>query len=93
MSYISNTVERLNILLNDCPDELIDLYGLLVLTKGESTSLKDVHEAWGFWKNRLDPSHKSLIEFDRLTPEVQELDRKYMEAIHAVARQSKITNR
>jgi len=90
MSYISATVERLTEILDDCPAELIDLYGLLAHVKGESTTLEDVHEAWAFWKNRIDPSHRSLIEFNKLTVEVQELDRKYMEAIHAVA---KIINR
>ena len=87
-----NYVQRAQtLLLNELPEiedapALFDLYVLLVLTRGESTSLEDVHDAWAVWRNLSNPVHKSLIPFDQLTGEVQELDRKYMDGIHAAAR-------
>lgn len=61
--------------------DLLDLYTLLVLTKGIDCELIDVHDAWAIWKNKINPSHKSLIPFSELPLEVQELDRKYTKAI------------
>jgi hypothetical protein len=84
-NYIASTVDALTELLDDCPPELIDLYALLVHTTGTGTTLEDVHEAWAVWRNRTKPDHKSLVPFDELTPEIQEYDRKYMDAIHQVA--------
>jgi hypothetical protein len=84
-NYIDPTIAQLTEILGDCPPELIDLYALLVHTTGVTTTLEDVHEAWAIWRNRTNPAHKSLIPFDELTLEVQEYDRKYMDAIHKVA--------
>lgn len=61
---------------------LLDLYTLLALTRGTETTLKDVHDAWSVWRTHTRPDHQSLIPFGELTPAVQELDRKYMQAIH-----------
>ncbi|QNN98420.1 hypothetical protein SEA_LILMARTIN_211 [Streptomyces phage LilMartin] len=66
--------------------ELLDVYALLVLVKGESVTLKDVHDAWSVWKNNIRPDHRSLIEFDELTPEVQALDQRYADSIALVAK-------
>lgn len=79
MNYVEDVLLKL-IDLNLGP-ELTDLYALLVLVKGENTTLEDVHDAWAVWKNRIVPGHKSLIRFDGLTEEVQELDRPYKNAI------------
>jgi len=70
------------------PDDmrLYRIYGLLVLTRGTDTTLKDVHDAWSAWKSETMPEHRSIVPFDQLTPEVQEMDRPYCEAIHEVAR-------
>lgn len=84
-NYVQSAVDRLAERLDDCDPELLDLYALLALTTGSGTTLEDVHEAWAIWRNRTNPNHKSLIPFDQLTPEIQEYDRKYMEAIHEVA--------
>lgn len=92
MNYIARLVNSLSIELPDCPPELIDLYALLAFTHGTWTNMEDVHDAWAIWKNRLDASHVSLVPFPELSKEVQELDRKYMEAIHRVARQYKVDN-
>jgi len=66
--------------------DLCLIYAVLALTKGKETTLKDVHEAWAAWKHiRGIHEHKSLIPFEQLTLDVQDLDRPYMEAIHASA--------
>lgn len=84
-NYIKNAKEVLretfeeNILVVD--DSLLDLYTLLLLTKGLKTTNKDVHEAWAIYTNQINPRHKSLIPFEDLTKEVQDLDTPYTEAI------------
>lgn len=62
-------------------DSLLDLYTLLLLTKGLKTTNKDVHEAWAIYTNQINPRHKSLIPFEDLTKEVQNLDTPYTETI------------
>lgn len=84
MNYVQNVIYKLNVEVNLYP-ELTPLYALLVLTKGIGTTLEDVHDAWSIWQNYTDPNHRSLIPFNELSPEVQELHRKYMEAIHKVS--------
>jgi hypothetical protein len=37
------------------------------------------------YRNVTNPAHRSLIPFDELDAEVQELDREYMNAIHEAA--------
>ena len=71
----------------DVENDLLDLYTLLVFTKGIDCELIDVHDAWAIWRNNSNPSHKSLIPFSELTPEVQELDREYAEAIQQTAQE------
>ncbi len=84
-NYIGEITSRLAVWLPDCPPELLRLYALLVLVQGHCTSLEDVHDAWACWRAATRPDHPALIPFADLSPEVQELDRKYMEAIHLVA--------
>lgn len=86
MNYVESTEVFLIEALPDCGSRLVKLYALLAHTKGVNTTLKDVHEAWALWKTDFDPDHRSLIPFEELSPEVQELDRPYMEAIHKAAR-------
>lgn len=85
MNYVQRARQAL---LDELPDldlALADLYVLLVLTQGEETSLQDVHDAWAVWRNDSNPDHRSLIPFDELALDVQELDREYMDAIHKAA--------
>lgn len=65
--------------------DLLDLYTLLVLTTGIDTELIDVHYAWVVWRNKTNPSHKSLIPFSELSEQTKELDREYADAIRATA--------
>lgn len=88
MSYIGDARSALILELGDdyrCEDDLVDLYTLLVLTTGTGTTLEDVHDAWGVWRNRTIPDHDSLVPFDKLEPEIQAYDEPYRDAIVAVA--------
>lgn len=71
----------------DVDERLLDLYTLLVFVTGDKTDLADVHDAWAVWRDRTDPTHKSLVPFAELSPETQELDRKYVEAIRETAKE------
>lgn len=66
---------------SELDSDLERLYVLLVFTRGEQTTLRDVHDAWAIWRTQTNPQHRLCICFEDLTPEVQELDRKYMQAI------------
>lgn len=84
MNYIEAVKQEL---MEDGIDEAhANIYALLVLTTGTSTTLEHVHDAWAVLKNTVRPDHKSLIPFWELSHEVQELDRSYMDSIHRVAR-------
>lgn len=84
MNYIQKAQKELSSKI-DVEKDLLDLYTLLVFTKGDECNLYDIHDAWSIWQNNTKPDHKSLIPFDELTPEIQELDREYMEAVREVA--------
>jgi len=85
MTYIDDAVEAINAELPGLDPELAAMYALLLLVRGESTTLADVHDAWAVWRCATDPGHRSVVPFDRLTPQVQELNRKYAEGIRAAA--------
>lgn len=90
-NYLDKIAERIywlcepnEMYIND--RELYRIYAVLCLAKGTEVTIEDVHHAWAAWTAGLRPQHKSLVPFNELTKEVQELDRKYMEAIHVVAK-------
>lgn len=84
MNYIQKLQEGLSskILLRDDEHQLLDLYTLLIIVKGEECTMEDIHDAWSIWTNRRDSEHRSLIPFKELSEEIQEYDREYMNAIH-----------
>ena len=84
MNYIAE-VKKALAKESGCEGHLLDLYTLLVFTKGTDVTLEDVHDAWAIWKNNIMPDHKSLIPFWKLDEDVQELDREYADAIAKVA--------
>lgn len=84
-TYVQQVIDDLAGRLPDCPPELIRLYALLALTRGPEADLEDVRDAWAIWRSSTDPHHRSLLPFDRLSPAVQELDRKYLEQVHEAA--------
>ena len=67
-------------------ERLLRIYAVLALTLGEATTNQAVHDAWSAWKSEYNPLHKSLIPFKELTPDVQELDTLYRDAIISVSR-------
>jgi hypothetical protein len=69
----------------DVEDDLLDLYTLLVLVSGTRTKLSDVHDAWATWRTKTKPDHDSLVPFSDLSADVQERDRKYVDAIRQTA--------
>lgn len=71
-------------------DELLDLYALLVLVRGEKCTIQDVHDAWSVWKNKTDASHRSLIPFSELARYVQDMDIDYAIAIKKTAKELRI---
>jgi hypothetical protein len=85
MNYVGEVFYTLKMQLPGCAEELLDLYTLLAMTTGEDTTLENIHDAWAVWQNGIDPQHRSLVPFEELSKPVQELDRKYMEAVHLAA--------
>jgi LPS sulfotransferase NodH len=74
---------------DDRPSEdatiLYALYALLVASKGEETSLRDVHDAWATWMALRGIEHESAIPFEHLSSEVQAEDQPFVDAIRRVA--------
>lgn len=87
MTYIERLITEIQEEFPRLPAELVDLYAAIVLAKGLDLTNEDVHDAWAIWKNRTFPEHRSIIEYDKLTPEVQDLDTKYTRGlVHAALR-------
>lgn len=63
---------------------LLRIYAVLALSVGTNVSIENVHDAWSAWTAELDPDHSSLVPFNDLPEEVQELDREYAQAIKDV---------
>lgn len=71
----------------DVENDLLDLYTLLVFVTGVHTELEHVHDAWAIWRNRTNPRHQSLIPFPDLQQDIQEMDRKFAQAIRETAQE------
>lgn len=84
-NYVQEKIDALKERHPTMPDELVDLYVLLAFVKGSDVTLEDVHDAWSVWKNRIRPDHRSLIPFDELTVEIQNLDQRYADSISSIA--------
>jgi hypothetical protein len=82
-NYVRVVLDRLTSVSPGLDPELARLYALLVLVKGEATTLRDVHDAGSVWRDRTRPS---LIPFEQLSRVVQLLDRPYATAIHKAGR-------
>ena len=85
MNYIQKVRQRLDEVGDIGDSDLLDLYTLLVFTKGVDVTWKDVHDAWAIWRNNSNPEHKSIIPYEELSLEVQMLDKEYADAIEKVA--------
>ena len=89
MNYVEEIRKELDDILNMgvvC-DGLLDLYTLLVFTVGKNCTNKHIHDAWSIWQSMTEPEHRSLLPFDELKTEVQDLDIEYRDAVIKVANQ------
>lgn len=86
MSYVTEVLDLLDEELPGLSGDLADFYALLVLTTGEDTTNEHVHDAWSMYTSIKRPDHRSLIPFEELTEEVQELDSKYRDGIIRAAK-------
>lgn len=68
-------------------DELMRLYAHLAVTKGKSTTLKDIHDAWAYWTivDKNDAGHDSVKPFEDLTATIQQYDQPYRDAVVKIA--------
>ena len=69
----------------DAERPLLDLYTLLVLTRGTACTSQDIHDAWAVARQHTRPEHPDLVPFEALTPQVQGYDVKYRDAVRAAA--------
>lgn len=94
MNYIAKTTEAVREAVRrqgKNPDKsltpaLQQLYTLLALTKGELTTLADVHDAWAVARAIERPDHPDLVPFLQLSAKVADYDRPFLLAIHDAAR-------
>lgn len=84
-TYVQQVIDQLSERLPDCDRDLINLYALLALSTGASTTLEDVHDAWAVWRVATRPDHPAVVPFSELSEHTRELDRPYMNAIHQVS--------
>ena len=95
-TYIDITIELVMKETNIKSIHLVKMYALLVLTKGENITLKDVHDAWAMDMNFKPQTnycygheHKSIVPFEQLDKEVQNKDQKFVSALIRVAKKLK----
>ena len=96
-TYIDKAVSLTKLYTDLKSEQLVRLYSLLALVKGEDVTLGDVHDAWAMnmnFKEKNPPycyghDHLSIVPFDQLSKETQDRDVEYAEAIKKVARELK----
>ena len=66
-------------------DDLFLIYAVLARTKGDRTTVEDVHDAWSAWMEMRGEQHESMVPFHQLGESVRAEDIPFVEAIHAVA--------
>jgi hypothetical protein len=85
VNYVQEKIDAFRELHPKLDERLVDLYVLLSLIKGDSVTQEDIHDAWSVWKNKIRPDARSLIPFDQLSPEIQQLDQKYVDSIKHIS--------
>ena len=91
-NYITQIAERIRAAIDpdklpeDGLDQLFSSYALLALSKGVRVSNEDVHDAWSVWATEFDPQNDSIVPFDDLSPDVQDQDTIFRDAIRDVAK-------
>ncbi len=66
---------------SDGLEMLFNSYAVLALSKGESVTSRDVHDAWSAWATEYDPDNNSLTPFDELSEGTKAQDDKFVDAI------------
>lgn len=91
-TYIDRVARITKIKLGLKDENLVRLYALLALVKGQDVTLKDVHDAWAMNMNFKEPNpphcyghaHKSIVPFDCLKVEIHDFYEEHLEAIKEV---------
>jgi len=89
MNYVQKVVKLLDEELkmsSTAYEGLLKVYALLVFTVGEDCTNEHIHDAWSLWQNKTLRKHHSLIPFNELTKEVQDLDEPYRQAVVKVSK-------
>lgn len=93
-TYIDTIVNEVSARTHIRNANLVHLYALLVLIKGEEITLKDVHDAWAMDMNFRPRAgrcyghdHTSIVPFDDLSEETRNKDRKYVDTLRSIARE------
>lgn len=93
ITYIDKVVDAVSKETGLKSSYLTRVYALLVLTKGEDITLKDVHDAWAMDMNFRKQTnycygheHRSIVPFNELSKEVQDKDQVYVDALKRVAK-------
>ena len=68
------------------PQAMLRQYAQLVLTTGEHTTARNVHDGWATYTAGVNPDDREMIPFDDLPIDMQNRDDDYVRAIHRVAR-------
>jgi hypothetical protein len=97
MNYIDKLAKRIHEIADSDPriiewwkhdgssPELLRAYALLARSKGSSTTLEDIHDAWSSVTATSSPAHQYLVPMNEVPSEVQDYDRPYLDAVHAAA--------
>lgn len=98
LSYLDEIAEKIAGALREdpgdaTPPELLRLYALLVLAKGEQTTAADVHNAWAAWMQERQPDHPDIEPFRTLDADTKHADDPFVAAIHTAARSMAGTNK
>lgn len=88
MNYLQTVANKIKSevpvdVLPDAPNTnlLFNMYATLLLAKGSSVTLEDVHNAWVAWMSEENTSHASIKPFKDLDKETQLQDKPYLDAI------------
>jgi len=91
MSYLDDVAATIRAELGEQPSDssapqLLRLYALLLLVKGEAVNAEDVHNAWAAWMQEHQPAHESIKPFEELDRSTQKADDPFVAAIQRAAR-------
>lgn len=91
MSYLDDIARAIQAELGEQPDDasapqLLRLYAVLLLAKGEAVSPEDVHNAWAAWMQDHQPANEDIKPFAELDHSTKKADDPFVAAIRRTAR-------